>query len=220
VYRLQIKTKTQETLLNPDDVAAGNVVRFRGSAKGTVVRSRRPAHPAIVSVATFTQAQLLRRSRASGGLSAGRKLERGPKATKHVYLFKGRVRCSICSRGMEGTPRQSRIYYRCAARNIAPGSPVLAEHPKNVYLAERLIVGPVNDWLSGLFDEDHRSETADLLAGTHSSTASDVRAEHARRRLSTAETHIRRLQDAIKAGANPVADQPGTRRADSGTSPA
>jgi hypothetical protein len=74
-----------------------------------------------------------------------------------------------------------------------------------VYLPERLVVGPVNDWRSGLFDEDHRTETADLLAGSSSSTADDVRAEHARRRVSTAETQIRRLQDAIKAGANPVA---------------
>ncbi|WP_353074037.1 hypothetical protein [Amycolatopsis carbonis] len=29
-----------------------------------------------------------------------------------------------CQRKMEGTPRGSRIYYRCAARTLVPGSPV------------------------------------------------------------------------------------------------
>jgi|SRR5882757_4787757 len=56
-----------EMLLNPDDVAAGQVVRFRRANAERVVRSRQPAHPAIVSVEEFTQAQLLRRSRAAGG---------------------------------------------------------------------------------------------------------------------------------------------------------
>jgi hypothetical protein len=44
-----------ESLLDPEDVSAGHVVRFRRSAGDTVVRSRRPGHPAIVSVETFTQ---------------------------------------------------------------------------------------------------------------------------------------------------------------------
>ncbi|WP_236793493.1 recombinase family protein [Amycolatopsis sp. GM8] len=67
----------QETLLDPEDVSAGHVVR-----------SRRPAHPAIISVETFTEVQLLRRSRAAGGLDARRKLERGPKRTKKVYALR------------------------------------------------------------------------------------------------------------------------------------
>ena len=53
-----------ETLLDPDDVAAGHVVRFRRADKETVVRSRQPAHPRIVSVELFTQVQLLRRTKA------------------------------------------------------------------------------------------------------------------------------------------------------------
>jgi hypothetical protein len=46
----------QEMLLDPDDVAAGHVTRFRRAAPDRVVRSRYPAHPAIVTVETFTQA--------------------------------------------------------------------------------------------------------------------------------------------------------------------
>ena len=48
--------------LKPDDIAAGHVMRFRRSSTDRVVRSRQAAHPAIVSIDTFTQDQLLRRS--------------------------------------------------------------------------------------------------------------------------------------------------------------
>lgn len=58
-----------DTLLDPDDVPAGHLERFRRAAVDRVVRSRRPAHPAIISVAEFIEAQLLRR-RAAGGLDA------------------------------------------------------------------------------------------------------------------------------------------------------
>jgi hypothetical protein len=42
-------TKNEE-LSDPDDVSAGHIVRFRRSAPDRIVRSRIPAHPAIVSV--------------------------------------------------------------------------------------------------------------------------------------------------------------------------
>ncbi|MEU4744289.1 recombinase zinc beta ribbon domain-containing protein [Actinosynnema sp. NPDC023658] len=141
----------QETLLDPDDVAAGRVIRFRRAAPEKVVRSRQPAHPAIVSVEEFVEAQLLRRSRAAGGLAASRKLERGPKATKRPYPLRGRVRCEYCSRRMEGTPRKTRTYYRCSARTLVPGSPALNGHPNNVYLPEAAVLGPLSKWLDGLF---------------------------------------------------------------------
>ena len=72
-----------EELADPDDVAAGHVTRFRRSSPDRVVRSRLPAHPAIVSVEEFTQAQLRRRSRAAGGMRGIAKLERtGPRPAR------------------------------------------------------------------------------------------------------------------------------------------
>jgi Recombinase len=65
-----------ETRLNPDDIAAGHVVRFRRSSTDRVVRSRQAGHPAIVSIDTFIQAQLLRRSKSAGGLRTTCKEER------------------------------------------------------------------------------------------------------------------------------------------------
>ncbi|WP_093420201.1 recombinase family protein [Saccharopolyspora flava] len=196
----------QETLLDPDDVAAGHVIRFRRAGAESVVRSRKPAHPEIVSVETFVEAQLRRRSRAAGGLAARRKLERGPKSsTKRAYPLRGRVRCAYCSRRMEGSPRGPRTYYRCSARTLVPGSAVLERHPKNVYLPEAPVVELLNAWLGGLFDRANRDRTvAGLLESQRKGSSLNER-EVVEQRLNDAERKLRRLQDAIKAGVDPVA---------------
>jgi hypothetical protein len=120
----------EERLANPDDVSAGHVTRFRRADPDQVVRSRPQAHPAIVSVETSARTQLLRRSRAAGGLEGRRRAERGLMPAKHAYVLRGMVRCGYCARKMEGTPKHGRQYYRCVARRLAPGSPALATHPK------------------------------------------------------------------------------------------
>jgi hypothetical protein len=40
-----------ETLLNPNEVSAGHVVRFRRAVPDRIVRSRRQAHPVAVGAA-------------------------------------------------------------------------------------------------------------------------------------------------------------------------
>jgi hypothetical protein len=88
-----------EELLDPDDAAAGNVTRFRRSPTHRIVRSKSPAHPPIVSVETFTQAQLLRRQRAGGGNRTRAKLERNRASSGlRPYLLSGLVRCAGCGR--------------------------------------------------------------------------------------------------------------------------
>jgi hypothetical protein len=126
-----------ETLLDPDDVAAGHIVRFRRARSERVVRSRLPAHPAIVSVETFTQTQLLRRAKSAGGLRTVRKQERNSRKTTRPYPLRGRLRCSVCNRKMEASPRAHELYYRCPARTLAPNSAALATHPPTVYVPER-----------------------------------------------------------------------------------
>ncbi|MEV6228104.1 recombinase family protein [Saccharopolyspora shandongensis] len=99
-----------ETLLDPDDVAAGHVVRFRRSTPDRIVRSRRPAHPALVTVQTFTQAQLQRRARTDRAIAPPpRRQRKGARS----YRLRGRLRCGLCGRIMHGETRSSdTIYYR------------------------------------------------------------------------------------------------------------
>ena len=195
-----------EMLLDPDDVAAGHVVRFRRANPDRVVRSRQPAHPAIVSVEDFTQAQLVRRSKAAGGLRTARKAERNGRTTKHVYLFHGRIRCAVCSRKMEGSPRAHGMYYRCPARTLAPGSRALESHPPAVYLREDPIRDAVNGWIGRLFDRGNveRTVTALVASQDNPETGTPGR-ETCKRTLADAETRLRRLQEAIASGVDPVA---------------
>lgn len=170
------------------------------------MRSRQPAHPAIVDVEQFVEAQLLRRSRAAGGLAGKRKLERGQKKTKRVYALRGRVRCGYCSRRMEGTPRQHRIYYRCSARTLVPGSPELEKHPRNIYLPEAAVSEQLNAWIGQLFAPENRRRTVDQLhASQEEAHKAETSREKLKSQLSDAESRVRRLQSAIEAGVDPTA---------------
>ncbi|HEX5407988.1 MAG TPA: recombinase family protein [Pseudonocardiaceae bacterium] len=194
-----------EVLLDPDDVAAGHVVRFKRASPDRVVRSRKPAHPEIVPVEVFTEAQLMRRSRAAGGLAKRAKLERGPKNTKRPYVFRGRVRCGLCERRMGGTPRKERTYYRCDARTLVPGSAELASHPKNIYLPETAVLTTLNDWLGQVFARENRDETVAALVASQGAPMVAGGRDVAKKRLAAAETKLRRLTAAIEAGADPAA---------------
>jgi hypothetical protein len=74
-----------------------------------------------------------------------------------------------------------------------------------VYLSERAVLGPVNAWIGGLFDKEHRAATVQQLAAASSSTHDNARMEQAREKLAGAEKRLRRLQQAIETGANPLA---------------
>jgi Recombinase zinc beta ribbon domain len=193
-----------ETLLNPDDVAAGHVVRFRRAAPDRIVRSRVPAHPEIVPVETFTAAQLLRRSKSTGGLATARKAERGGRSTARTYLLRGLVRCGNCQRKMQGATIRAGAYYRCTARTMAPGSAALAGHPKTVNLREDVVVGRLNGWLGRVFHPDNVDETVATLLEAQPKGRSRA-GTGAKERLADAEARLRRYQGAISAGVDPAA---------------
>ncbi len=76
-YAIYGRWQKVEELLDPDDVAAGYVVKFRRSPQAKIVRSREPAHPAIVSVEMFTAAAArAAEAEARGGSRAGRRVDR------------------------------------------------------------------------------------------------------------------------------------------------
>ena len=137
-----------EVLLDPDDAAAGHLVRFRRAAPDTVVRSRKPAHPGIVTVEDFVEVQLRRRAKAVGGLPAVCRTERAGRRTRSLYLFQGMIRCAVCGRKMEACRRGDRSYYRCQARTLRPDSPTRESHPPSVYLREDILERAVNRWLA------------------------------------------------------------------------
>jgi DNA invertase Pin-like site-specific DNA recombinase len=196
-----------EVLLDPDDVAAGHVVRFRKSPKERIVRSRTPAHPAIVTVKEFTEAQLRRRARSAGGMRAMAQLDRGrnTNAAGRIYLLRGLVRCGLCDRKMIASPIRDGVYYRCRAREIVPGSPLLEGHPRTVNLREDLLIEPLNAWIAGLFGPSNRSRTIEAMLGSQEVTPAELRRERVKQRLAQAEAKLNRHQRAIEAGVDPAA---------------
>ncbi|TDO44831.1 hypothetical protein EV651_13114 [Kribbella sp. VKM Ac-2571] len=103
-----------------------------------MVRSRQPAPPAIVPVETFTAAQLAQRKRKSGGKSSWSSVDRRRISRKRVYMYRGRIRCGICVRTMEGAARREDTIY---------GSATALAHPRQIYLREDLITPHVNRWI-------------------------------------------------------------------------
>ncbi|WP_236004783.1 zinc ribbon domain-containing protein [Amycolatopsis pittospori] len=132
------------------------------------------------------------------------KLDRERPATRHTYLLKGLVRCEICTRKMQGAAIRKGVYYRCIARTLAPGSAVLADHPKTVNLREDVVTPPINAWLCQVFDPDNRDETVAAMVGAQQSRPGTGR-DAVEKRLKAAEARLRRHQAAIEAGVDPAA---------------
>ncbi|MEV6360479.1 recombinase family protein [Nocardia asteroides] len=193
-----------EQLLDPDDVAAGHIVKFKRSPAQRIVRSRRPAHPAIISVETFTQATLLRKQRAQMSNRARSQRERTTTIRSgNLYLFRGRIHCDICGRKMQGEILRDAVYYRCRARTLAPGSPVHAAHPATVNLREEELIEPLDNWLSTLFHQDNLDETIATLLQAQNDDGADTRRASLQRRIEQAQTRIGRHLAAIDAGIDP-----------------
>ncbi|MBB2938121.1 hypothetical protein FHX82_005197 [Amycolatopsis bartoniae] len=197
----------QEMLRDPEDVSAGHMVRFRRAAAEKAVRSRTPAHPEIISVEVFTEVQLLRRSRAAGGFERAAQAGTWAKANDQAGVpvaGKGAASGSG-TRRMEGTPREDRTYYRCAAGTLVPGSPTLNRHPKNVYLRDAAVTELLNTWLGEVFAPENRDRTVKALVASQGGAAETGAHDAARHRLEAAEAKLRRLRSAIEAGVDPAA---------------
>jgi hypothetical protein len=163
-YPIYGRWQKVEELLDPDDVAAGHIVRFRRSPASKIVRSREQAHPAIVSVEDFTRVQLEMSARADASMAERARANRTRVTSSHIYVLRRRIQCTICGRRMEGSYRSHATFYRCRARSLAPGSPALQDHPPNVYLREDHVTAKINSWVARLFDAAHLDSTIDALA--------------------------------------------------------
>lgn len=193
-----------ELLLDPDDVAAGHIVRFKRSPAHRIIRSRRPAHPAIISVETFTQATLLRKQRAEMSNRTRSQRERTTTIrSNNNYLFRGRIHCDICGRKMQAEILRDTVYYRCRARTLAPGSPVQAAHPATINLREAELIEPLDNWLSTLFHQEHLDDTITTLLAAQDNDGADTHRAALQRRIEQAQTRIGRHLAAIEAGIDP-----------------
>lgn len=97
-----------------------------------------PAYPPLVDGALFDEVQQA---------FATRRADRAGTGDTRTYVLRGRLRCALCGRLMQGTWNNAETYYRCRF----PGAYAAANeirHPRNVYLRECRLVGPLDAMLS------------------------------------------------------------------------
>ncbi|MDJ0346549.1 recombinase family protein [Streptomyces sp. PH10-H1] len=67
-------------------------------------------------------------------------------SAERFYALRGLVRCARCNRLMQGTWNNDEPYYRCRfPAEYASANEI--DHPRNVYLREQSVVGPLTSWL-------------------------------------------------------------------------
>jgi hypothetical protein len=171
-------------------------MRFVKAPPDRVVRSNEQSHPAIISIAMFTEAQRQRQVRGVNGQQA----ERAGRKSKYPSALRGRVRCALCGRKMEAAPRDGVMRFSCRARNSVPGE-VRDKHPPSIYVREAGMLTDITTWLSELLRPEKRIELlATVLAGQGGAPLDPSKLEAAQARLDAANLRMSREIEAIDAG--------------------
>lgn len=130
---------------------------MRWNPRDKWITSKEIVHEPIISEDVFNTARDLLGSRAH------KPAAHKPHRTRHPYVFKSLIYCSVCQRRMQGQHSHDVAYYRCRY----PSDYALAnrvEHPKNVIMREDLATGPIDHWIGSVFEPSRRDQTIQLLA--------------------------------------------------------
>jgi len=190
--RVWAKQRKVEELIDPDDVAAGNQTRLRWRPEEEWVRPNERTHEALIDDETYAAAR--------GRLASSPGRERKPRQSRHAYVLRGMLFCSVCGRRMEGAWRANRtngsgrVLYRCVVKQ----NRALAEmenHPSSLYVREEAVLGRLDQWIASLTSpealENHQHPSSSASA------ADSLQAE-----ISALDRKITGLIAAVEAGAN------------------
>lgn len=193
------RQRRDEVLIDVEDVALGHVSKMRWNDEGEWIYSDTLTHEPIVSDELFNAARTL----AAAGRR--RRVERKPRATARPLALRGLITCAVCNRRMEGSYNHARAHYRCRyPSEYAIVNEV--DHPRNVYVREDQILGPLDGWLTRVFDPENLDETLDALHAASASTddADMAKAETARKRLADCDKRLTKYRAALDSGAEPA----------------
>jgi len=198
-YQVWNRQRTDEVLLDVENVALGHTAKMRWNPADKWVRSEQMAHPQIITEDDFELAQA---TLAGRGSKTQHKQHRRP---RH-YALRGVMICGLCGRRMSGKWNNDQAYYLCRF----PAEYALANritHPKNVYLREADVLGQVDDWLAELFAPANLDATLDVLArqaAQFEDPAAGTKAEAARARVAEYDAQISRYRASLDAGGDPA----------------
>ncbi|WP_372503155.1 recombinase family protein [Hamadaea flava] len=192
------KQRTDEVLVDVDDVALGHMPVMRWNPRNKWIISQEFVHKPLVSGEVFKAARDLLGSRTH------KPAAHKPHRTRHPYVLKSLIYCSVCQRRMQGQHSHKVAYYPCRY----PSDYALAnrvDHPKNVIMREDQAIGPIDDRIASAFAPSRRDQTIELLARLLSTpirpaiprrrAAGDIAAEF--------DKKIARYRQALDEGASP-----------------
>jgi len=113
------------------------------------VWSATPTHPVIVPKELFDQVD----DRARDNMGTAKEAPaayptRRTRRAGRVYVLRGRVRCALCGRRMEGTHQKGSNYYRCRVNTIRGNSAArVAGHPGALQIKEDIVLDAVLEFM-------------------------------------------------------------------------
>ncbi|MGC4750677.1 recombinase family protein [Micromonospora sp. DT201] len=124
----------------------GGVAWPKGTVRAILVNSRyighedrQQAYPPLIHEDLFIRAQ--------EAIASKRVVRVDDSAGGRPYRFRGILRCGSCNRMMQGSWKSGESYYRCRFPERYADANGIA-HPRNVYLRERRLLGPLHRWLA------------------------------------------------------------------------
>ncbi|MEU5789753.1 recombinase family protein [Micromonospora purpureochromogenes] len=191
------KQRTDEVLLDVDDVAMGHTGVMRWNTRDKWVVSKEITHEPLIDDATFEQAQALLQRRGRG---SGQHVRR---RTRNPYVFRGMIYCAACDRRMQGQYNHGDAYYRCrfpqeyALANQVP-------HPRNVYLREDALTDPLDTWLASAFAPHRIEQTITAMADAQPLDHPSATSPAAQTIINECDAKLERYRAALDAGADPA----------------
>ncbi|MEU4427882.1 recombinase family protein [Actinoplanes sp. NPDC024001] len=196
-YQVWNKQRTDEVLLDVEDVALGHTSIMRWNPGEKWVTSKAPSHEALVAQETFERAQEILHRRARSG--APHRKHRA----RHSYVFSGVVFCGVCERRMQGQFSHGDAYYRCRyAKEYALANKI--DHPGNVYLREGVLIDPVDTWLASAFSPANLDHTVAAIAGAQVLDEPAIRTKQVGEAIAACDSKIKQYRAALDAGADPA----------------
>ncbi|MGC4864625.1 recombinase family protein [Micromonospora sp. DT53] len=192
------KQRTDEVLLDVDDVAMGHTGVMRWNARDKWVVSKKITHEALIADAIFEQAQaiLQRRGRGTGGQHVRQR-------TRNPYVFRGLIYCAACDRRMQGQYSHGDAYYRCRfPQEYALANQV--QHPSNVYLREDTLTDPLDTWLASAFAAGRIEQTITAMTDAQPPNQPPPLATTTQTIITECDTKLERYRAALDAGADPA----------------
>jgi site-specific DNA recombinase len=193
------RQRRDEVLVDVDDVALGHETKMRWNDEGEWIYSDALTHEPLVTN------ELFGRARTIAAAGRGRHVVRKRRPSPRPFALRGLISCAICGRLMQGSYNHGLAHYRCRyPSEYAVVNEV--DHPRNVYLREDAVVGPLDGWLAQVFDPANIDETLESLqaASESNSDADVVKAGAARKRLAECDKRLTRYRAALDSGADPA----------------